>query len=587
MTSPPAGCARPSSSRRPHRPSTGCSSGPGSSGSSRSIPTSRARSRPLGQRLPDPDADLTTQPAEGRLAELPPLGRLVPADAVRAIVEAAFPVAGDHRGAVTILDVDGRVVAATGDPAAIAVDRRPTARADIAPIHVDGRLVGSVVSSGDVGPNVGAVVAAALGQLVAESVARRDLATEALETYRELSLLYRIAETIGSSLDPREIGPRILSEAERVLRADAGVVRTTIEDATLEFGRGDQALQTRLAAAAGPLGAAGMAGETALVVHAVDPFCSLLAAPLRTRGRVLGSVVLGRLPGQRQFVTGDQRLLLALAQYAALALERSSYHRHDAQRLRLEQEVAIGRRIPRSLMPRRFPAIPGWEFAARYEAARDVGGDFYDVFQPRRARRHVAIVVADVTGKGIPAALFMADARALVRAAADHTNDPAEVLERVNRVIVNERRASLFITAFFALLDTRTGDLRYVSAGHEAPILVRADGSTRALPGTGVLLGAFPTVELAERSVRLDRGDRLVVYTDGVTDAIDPSRRRLGDARLRATIRAAGDASADGLVTAIMSAIAAFASGTEPADDVTLLAIGRSRPGSSVVREAG
>ena len=145
---------------------------------------------------------------------------------------------------------------------------------------------------------------------------------------------------------------------------------------------------------------------------------------------MLGVTLLGRVAGRPPFTAGDQKLVLALAQHAAIAFERASLHERDTARHRFEQELALGRRIQLGLLPQQLPQPRGWELAAAYEPAREVGGDFYDVFPLRGRRATLGIVIADVTGKGIPAALLMAFARALLRAAADHSKGPAETLER-------------------------------------------------------------------------------------------------------------------------------------------------------------
>ncbi len=239
-------------------------------------------------------------------------------------------------------------------------------------------------------------------------------------------------------------------------------------------------------------------------------------------------------------------------------------------------ELAKGRRQQRSILSLVAPDVPGYELASHYAAARDIGGDFFELFRLHKRGNPLAIVIADVTGKGLDAALLMAFARPVMHAALNGARGPAEALERTNRVLVGERRGTLFITAVCAILEPRSGRLRVANAGHEPPLLIPGDGApVRPVGDSGVLLGAFASITPPEVELILEPGDTLYAYTDGVTDAIDPSRRRFGDDRLAATNDGARGRPATELIATIRDAVEAFAAGTEPADDVTMLAVGR------------
>jgi hypothetical protein len=243
---------------------------------------------------------------------------------------------------------------------------------------------------------------------------------------------------------------------------------------------------------------------------------------------------------------------------------------------RIEEELAHGRRLQRSFVSLVPPDVPGYDLASYYEAAREVGGDFFDLFRLRRRGRPLSIVVADVTGKGIAAALLMAFSRPLLRAAIDNTIHPAEALERTNRILVMERRSTLFITAICGRLELRSGRLLLANAGHEPPLLVPGDGGPLAQIGdSGVLLGAFDSLNLAESEKELQPGDVTVFYTDGVTDAASTTGERFGEDRLFAAIEAARGNRAGDLVESIRAAVDEFQAGVVPADDITIVAIGR------------
>jgi sigma-B regulation protein RsbU (phosphoserine phosphatase) len=242
-------------------------------------------------------------------------------------------------------------------------------------------------------------------------------------------------------------------------------------------------------------------------------------------------------------------------------------------------ELAKGRRQQRSILSLVPPDIAGYDLASHYAAAREIGGDLFELFQLARRGHPLAIVIADVTGKGLDAALLMAFSRPVMHSALNAANGPADALVRTNRVLVQERRGTLFITAVHAILRPRTGAIRIANAGHESPLLIPADGRPIEPVGdAGVLLGAFGTIEPPEVEITLQPGDRLLFYTDGATDAVGPGGERFGDARLLATLEAARAGSAHDLVAAVREAIDRFTGPAEPADDLTLVAVGRHRP---------
>jgi serine phosphatase RsbU (regulator of sigma subunit) len=241
-------------------------------------------------------------------------------------------------------------------------------------------------------------------------------------------------------------------------------------------------------------------------------------------------------------------------------------------------ELAKARHQQRSIVSLVAPDVPGYDLASHYAAAREIGGDFFEFFRLARRGHPLGIVIADVTGKGIDAALLMAFSRPVMHTALNAASGPADALERTNRVLVGEQRATLFITAVCAVLHPRTGIIRIANAGHEPPLLVPSDGGpVRPVGDAGVLLGAFGTLHAPEVTATLAAGDVLVFYTDGATDAVDPSGVRFGDDRLLAAIEAGRGGTAHELVAAIRDALDGFRASTEPADDLTIAAIGRQR----------
>ena len=222
----------------------------------------------------------------------------------------------------------------------------------------------------------------------------------------------------------------------------------------------------------------------------------------------------------------------------------------------------------------------GWEIASDYRPARSIGGDFFDVFplpDPDRPR-HLGIVIADVSGKGIAAALLMAFVRPVLRSALDRSGNPVEALERTNSILVDERRTGLFVTVLCGVLDLDSGVFEYANAGHEPPLLARPDGSDPMwVQGGGPLLGVFGRLDLTLERLEIRPGERIVLYTDGITDAASPDGSRFGDARLFRTIAesCASGGTAEDSARSVIQSVLAFQGSASPADDLALLVFRR------------
>jgi serine phosphatase RsbU (regulator of sigma subunit) len=300
-------------------------------------------------------------------------------------------------------------------------------------------------------------------------------------------------------------------------------------------------------------------------------------------------IATGTGPGDHAHRPAVESLAAALGELVAETRRREAAeqalasHRaeHSATALGIDAaELAKGRRQQRSILSLTPPEVPGYDLASHYAAAREIGGDFFELFRLPKRGRPLAVVIADVTGKGLDAALLMAFARPVMHSALNAARGPADAIERTNRVLVEERRGTLFITLLCAVLQPGTGRVRLASAGHEPPLLVPGDGGPiRAVGDAGVLIGAFASVSPPETEITLAPGDALLFYTDGVTDAVAPSGERFGDARLLAAVGEARSGSAQDLVATIRDHVQAFQESAEPADDLTLVAVARHRRG--------
>jgi phosphoserine phosphatase RsbU/P len=280
--------------------------------------------------------------------------------------------------------------------------------------------------------------------------------------------------------------------------------------------------------------------------------------------------------GKKHFSNLAQQLpTFATDVMAVMSARLRRYMEDEVRRQRLEEELAIGRQIQLSLLPQEPPAITGWDFAAAYRAAHQVGGDLYDFIPDPANPELLHLVIADVTGKGVPAALFMAMCRAIIRAAALNGRPPADLLQRTNHLLMSEQRSWPFLTAFFASLNTQTGRLTYATGGHDPPYWVQAgSGRIQQLTGRGMLLGAFPDIHMEEKSITLAPGDALILYTDGITEA-RCEQDMFGATRLEEVIGATAHTAAGHLAQAILDAVAQFCGSTTQADDMTLVVLKR------------
>ena len=255
-----------------------------------------------------------------------------------------------------------------------------------------------------------------------------------------------------------------------------------------------------------------------------------------------------------------------------LELTRRRLEQEIRERERVEQELSVARRIQQASLPKTLPVLEGWEIAPHYRPAREVGGDFYDVLELEDGQ--FGLVVGDATGKGVPAALVMATTCGMLRAAANSSNSPGEVLERVNEALSARIPPSMFVTCFYAVLDPESGRLLYANAGHDLPYL-RRGGDAEELRARGMPLGLMPGMSYEEGDNYLREGDSVLFYSDGLVEARNPHREMFGFPRLRILI--AGHNKERSLANFLMEELWSFTGeGWEQEDDITLLTLERS-----------
>lgn len=332
----------------------------------------------------------------------------------------------------------------------------------------------------------------------------------------------------------------------------------------------------------------------------------VVAVALLARNLPLGVLVLEFAKPDQEFGPRALALCAGIANQIASALETALLAQDAAEAAHLEEELRVAREIQTALLPAEVPHLSGWGIAADWRSARLVGGDFYDFWRLATHRIQgsgyrvqepetldfvpdtqnlepslLGFVIADVSDKGVAAAMFMALSRSLVRAAALDGSSTSTALMRANRWITRDSESGMFVTLFYGILDTETGALRFTCAGHNPPLLIRADGSTSELTTPGIALGVLEEATLVEAETALHPGDVLVCYTDGITEAINHADEEWGVPRLTELVRANRHRSADDISRMISLELGAFTEGRPPFDDITMVIIKREAEAGS------
>ena len=299
---------------------------------------------------------------------------------------------------------------------------------------------------------------------------------------------------------------------------------------------------------------------------------SILCVPLLVKNKTIGVIQVCNKKDDTPFDSKDQHLLVSFAVHAAIAIENAKLYQEVAEKERMKKELEIAHKLQTSILPDKPPQIEGYQIAAMSQPAKEVGGDFYDFIDV--AKDKIGLAIGDVAGKGLPAALFMALSRSFLRAQAIGNLKTDVVLTKTNKLITQDAREGMFVTALYAILDTREKVLRLSNAGHNPPILFHSTtGEYEVLKARSLVLGALEEVQFQEKEIILKTKDIIVFYTDGVIETMNKNKQQFGMEKLIKVLKDNPQLQATELIKLIQEKVEEFSEGQSQFDDFTLMLV--------------
>ena len=409
---------------------------------------------------------------------------------------------------------------------------------------------------------------------------------------KQLSLLNDLSQAIGLSRSSDTMIQAIVRRAKRTLEVeqvmiyfidhtgDENVLRTKVRDDTLHHRHVfhfDEALRGMMEYHRAPFLSNDPHSEPQLKGVELDSdLRSLLCVPLLVRGKLTGLVAACNKHGEMGFDEEDQQLLAIMANQSAQILETTRLREEEEAHERLNRDVAMARDIQMRLLPDASPQIAGYDIAGCSVPAEMVGGDYFDYFELEDGR--LGICLADVSGKGVPASLLMSNLQATLRGQALMHNTASECVRWSNRLLYRSTTPDKFATLFYCILDPRTHELTYCNAGHERPLLMSCSGTgprVEELTGGGLVLGVLDDFEYTEGRMIVEPDSLLLLYSDGLTDAVDAVDRPFRVEAVEEVLCSLKKPSAEEILAALLEAVKKHSAGVPAFDDVTLIAIRR------------
>lgn len=403
----------------------------------------------------------------------------------------------------------------------------------------------------------------------------------------ELSILNDLSRAIGASLHSEQIMHTIIHRSLRAVVAEQGVITLVDEQAS-------ESMKTLVRTAVSSAGHSKYHFNQALLgwmhinkkpllikdpstderfrgVRWDESIRSLLCVPMITKSSLRGVLTVYNKKGTGSFTEEDQRLLAIIAAQSAQVVENARLHEMEQSLIRMKEELRLAATIQSELLPKEPPTIPGYDIVGTSVPAQLVGGDYFD-FVPITDKQ-LAITLGDVSGKGLPASLLMANLQATLRGQTLLGASAKECVRRSNRLLYQSTSAEKFVTLFYGILDAEKGSLLYSNAGHDAPFVLRAEGDPIRLGEGGLVLSIVEDFPYEEQSVPLGAGDVLVIYSDGISEAINPGQEQFGDEHISAVIEAHRNQSASQIMNEIIAAVKAHAGTAPQMDDMTLVVV--------------
>lgn len=409
---------------------------------------------------------------------------------------------------------------------------------------------------------------------------------------RQLNALLSVNQVMATTTDPDKLLDLIVSEVRDVMDSERCTLYLLDESQQELYSKilyDENITEIRLKIGDGVAGRVAKTGEIINIADAshdnrLNTFFTnqagiiirnMLTVPMLNHEKRVVGVIQAINKRSEPFTERDERLLSAMASQAAIGIENARLVSQEIAQKLLNQELETARSIQKSFLPKQIPQMAGWEIAIYWSPMREVAGDFYDFI--RTPNNQLAIIVADVSGKGVPAALFMALSVTVLRFALELNLSPRELLHRANLTMLNNQESGMFTTAFVGYLDEKTGNLIYASGGHLPPIHYHHQtGNCTRLSIHGVALGVFTKASYDESMCHIEAGDILAFYTDGISEAIDDSDEEFGEERIVSLIQSLATQPAELIAQAVKSAVIQHTQNQGTFDDETLIILKRT-----------
>jgi len=426
-----------------------------------------------------------------------------------------------------------------------------------------------------------------LSNQIAVAVDNAHLYREARREALEKDVLYETGKMLSGKLELNDVMAAIMESLKRVVKYDVGGVFLSDEqgvnvEAIYSLGYGpepDESLHLKFGQ--GLVGAAVAAGKEIIVPDVrkdsryIDSHSSTrseIVVPIKLEDRILGAINL-ESDRPEAFNERDLSLITAFASQAAISLERARLHEKDLVARQMEEQLKIARETQRTFLPDRDPMVPGYDVTGRNVPSGQVGGDYYDFI--RIVDSHLGVAIADVSGKGMPAALIMASFRASLIAEIRNNYSIRTICEKVNALLYESMEPGNYVTGVYGVLDAANHIMTFSNFGHNPPVLLRADGRVEYLTEGGIVMGVSKEAVFEEKALFLERGDLVVMYTDGVTEVFDSQGKEFGRAGLVEVMKNHAHEPAGEIADAIQKAVLSFAASGHVFDDLTLVVIKR------------